>query len=334
MLRSFLKLAAALLLVLGFAAPARADVFLAGEFSLMAGEEPNSYEFRAQVPELVAARTAITLPDGCRQTGSSRQSMSGRAQLLYEFSCERPIARGDVIETPWRIDGARFTTSLLGQPVTRSLPGSDTGVSVPVGDASSRDRPWTEIAPEFVWQGMIHIWMGWDHLAFVLCLCLLVRGRALIWLITAFTLGHSISLAGAFFEVIRIPVPPVEAIIALSIAFMAREALLAREPMPMATLLPRHMVVVSLFGLLHGLGFASALGELGVAQAERLPALLFFNIGVEVGQLVFVAAMAVLMAGLRAIALATPARAMALYGVGVLGCFWAFERVTGFLTGA
>ncbi|PTD17329.1 HupE/UreJ family protein [Sphingomonas fennica] len=312
------------------AAPARADIFLSGEFSLARGEEPDSYEFTAAVPEAVSSPAPVIWPEGCRQASSSRQTAGGRARYSFEFTCDRAIRTTDVIQAPWKVDGASFVTNIMGAQVDRSLTGDEKGVAVPIGETAATDRPVMEIARGFLAQGVLHIWLGWDHLAFVLCLCLLARGRELIGLVTAFTLGHSVSLAMAFFELVNIPIPPVEAAIALSIAFMAREALHASGHIPSPSVLRRHMTVVSLFGLLHGLGFASALGELGVSRGERVPSLIFFNIGVEAGQLIFVAAVTAIMAGLRTVSLSQPVRKAALYGVGTLGAFWMVERATGF----
>lgn len=325
------KLFALLLLALAALAPgtAMADIFLSADFALTRGEDPNSYEFTAAVPEAVGQPAPLALPDGCRQTGMSRQTGSGRAQYAFELACDRPFAAGDTIQTPWKADGGRFVTNVMGGQVDRSLTGDAQGITVPVGETAATARPIDQIAPEFLAQGVWHIWLGWDHLAFVLCLALLARGRDLLWLVSAFTAGHSISLAIAFFELVRVPVPPVEAAIALSIAFMAREALLVGKGQQ-AFAFRRQAIVVSLFGLLHGLGFATALGELGVQAGEKLPALVFFNIGVEVGQLLFVGAILAALAGLRAVSLATPVRVAALYAVGAIGCFWMVERVVGF----
>ncbi|WP_298398395.1 HupE/UreJ family protein [Sphingobium sp.] len=309
--------------------PAMADIFLSADFALSAGEDPNSYEFTAAVPETVGQPAPILLPDGCRQTGMTRQSGGGRAHYAFELACDRPFAAGDVIQTPWKVDGGRFVTNIMGAQVNRSLTGDAQGVSVPAGETAATARPIGVIAPEFLAQGVWHIWLGWDHLAFVLCLALLARGRDLLWLVSAFTAGHSLSLALAFFDLVRVPVPPVEAAIALSIAFMAREALLVGRGEQLFAF-RRQAVVVALFGLLHGLGFATALGELGVQADERLPALIFFNIGVEAGQLIFVSAIVALLAGLRAVSLAAPVRVAALYAVGAIGCFWMVDRVVGF----
>jgi hypothetical protein len=322
---------AALLLSLAALLPgtAMADIFLSADFALTRGEDANAYEFTAAVPETVGQPAPVVWPDGCSQTGMTRQSSGGRAQYAFEFACERPFGIGDMIQTPWRADGGRFVTNVMGSQVDRSLTGDDNGISIPVGEAAAAERSLTRIAPEFLTQGVWHIWLGWDHLAFVLCLALLARGRELLWLVSAFTAGHSVALAVAFFELVHVPVPPVEAAIALSIAFMAREALLVGKGQQ-GFAFHRQLTVVSLFGLLHGLGFATALGELGVQAGEKLPALIFFNIGVEAGQLLFVGAIVATLAGLRAMSLATPARVAALYAVGAIGCFWMVERVAGF----
>lgn len=310
--------------------PAAADVFRSGEFAMTAGEEPNSYEFTARVPQALEGNEMPVFPEDCTLASSDRQAAGAIAQYAYLIECPRALRTADVIETPWPVDGATFTTNVMGQQVQRSLPGTADGVTIPVGETSAPVRPFADVATDYLWQGIIHIWMGWDHLAFVLCLCLLTSGRRLLWLVTAFTLGHSISLALAFFEVVSIPIPPVEAIIALSIAFMAREALQLSRGASAIDGMGRYLTVVSLFGLLHGLGFASALGELGVAPHERVTGLIFFNLGVETGQLAFVAVVTGAMAALRGTAVLQPARATALYGVGILGAFWAVERVAGF----
>ncbi|MEZ0496955.1 HupE/UreJ family protein [Sphingomonas sp. IW22] len=321
----------ALLLALATLVPshARADIFMSADFALSAGEDPGTYELTAAVPETLAHSDGITLPDGCRQTGMTRQSAAGRAHFAYTFACDRALGGRDVVQTPWKVDGGRFLSSVGGVAVDRSLAANAGGIAVPVGDTAGSTRPLFQLAREFVAQGVWHIWTGWDHLAFVLCLTLLARGRGLLWLVSAFTLGHSISLAVAFFDLVRVPIPPVEAAIALSIAFMAREApLVARGVQRFAS--DRQLIVVSLFGLLHGLGFASALGELGVRPGERIAGLVFFNIGVELGQLVFVGAIVAMLAGLRAVRIEAPARVAALYAVGAVGCFWMVERLAGF----
>lgn len=326
-----LRIVKALLAILALALPgaALADIFLAADFTLSRGDGDKAYDLSATLPQSIAREGQITLPEACHQTAATRQSAGANVHVLISFACTRPFHPQDVIATPWKADGARFVSNVPGVRVDRSLPGGAEGIILPVGEAAATARPVADIAREFLQQGVWHIWLGWDHLCFVLCLALLARGRQLLGLITAFTLGHSISLAAAFFDVVHAPIPPVEASIALSITFMAREALLALKNGPQHSF-GRHVAVVAAFGLLHGLGFATALGELGVAPGEKFPALLFFNLGVETGQLLFVGALMLVLSSLSRVALDRPARVAALYGAGMIGAFWMVERVSAF----
>lgn len=306
--------------------PARADVFSLGEYSFQPGEEPGTYELVASLPDALVTGRAVTWPTGCTQIDASRQVQAGRARLSYAIRCDRELGRDYTIVTPWAVDGASYAAAMGG---TTQLQAGDGGVVLPVGVTAGAARAFTVVARDFLGQGFLHILGGWDHLAFVMCLCLLTRGRTLLLLVTVFTIGHSLSLALAFFDVIHVPVPPVEAVIALSIAFMAREALLSdgRDDDAMRR---RYIIVVGAFGLLHGLGFATALGEVGVPDDERLPGLVFFNIGVELGQLAFVAGMMGLVALARAVGQGAAFRQVALYGAGIIGCFWLIERTSSF----
>jgi hydrogenase/urease accessory protein HupE len=145
-----------------------------------------------------------------------------------------------------------------------------------------------DVATTYLNLGIEHIWGGTDHLLFVACLVLIAgTWRRILITITGFTVAHSITLTLAALELVRVPVPPIEVMIALSIVFLAREIALERRD----TLTWRYPIVVSsIFGLLHGFGFASALRDIGLPQTEIPAALLAFNIGVEIGQIEFVAA--------------------------------------------
>jgi hydrogenase/urease accessory protein HupE len=155
-----------------------------------------------------------------------------------------------------------------------------------------------EIIRTYTALGIEHILTGFDHLLFVLALVLLVQGaRRLVATVTAFTLAHSLTLAAATLGWMEVAGPPVEAAIALSIVFVAAEIVRSRQGRPGLT--QRYpWVVAFVFGLLHGLGFASALAEVGLPQLAVPTALLFFNVGVELGQLVFIAVvLAIIAAG-------------------------------------
>jgi hypothetical protein len=185
--------------------------------------------------------------------------------------------------------------------------------------------------------GVEHILGGVDHLLFVLALLLLVRGVGrLVATVTAFTLAHSVTLAAATLGFVHVPSAPVEATIALSILFLASE--LARQPLAAsargsgdarADLTARFPWLVAFsFGLLHGFGFASALSEVGMPTRAVPLALLFFNVGVEIGQLAFIAAVFAVGWIVVRTALARPSwwpRAVA-YGIGSTAAFWVVER--------
>ena len=193
-----------------------------------------------------------------------------------------------------------------------------------------------EVAKTYTTLGIQHILEGIDHLLFVLCL-MIVAGinRKLLITITGFTIAHSITLALSTLGVIQIPVPPVEAVIALSIVFLASE--IARGNQKGLTY--RYPVAVSAsFGLLHGFGFAAVLGEIGLPQTEIPVSLLFFNIGVELGQLCFIAAVIILAWLGGAILRLIPRlnltklrwQPAAAYAIGIVATYWTIERIAGF----
>lgn len=203
-------------------------------------------------------------------------------------------------------------------------------------------QPWIEIAATpgafsvagtFLAHGIQHILGGFDHLLFVFGLLLVSNGWMLVKTITAFTLAHSITLALAVLGAVRLPGPPVEATIALSILLLAVE--IARKNRgEISFTLQWPWVVAFCFGLLHGFGFAGALAEIGLPQRDLPLALFTFNVGVEIGQLMFVAAVLSLRALLLRFRRARPtllyARPVASYGLGTLAAFWLFESVSSF----
>ena len=205
------------------------------------------------------------------------------------------------------------------------------------------NRPWIEIAAApgllavagaYVLHGIEHILFGFDHLLFVLALILIVRSRkVLLWTITAFTIAHSITLSLATLGVVHVPGPPVEATIALSILLLACE--IVRLQRGQASLTAKWPWVVAFsFGLLHGFGFAGALVEIGLPQGDIPLALFAFNIGVEVGQLIFIAAVLGVLAAARRFKPPPIVERRALfastYVIGALAAFWFIERLAGF----
>jgi hydrogenase/urease accessory protein HupE len=187
----------------------------------------------------------------------------------------------------------------------------------------------------YVQLGIEHILLGIDHLLFVLGLLLIVQGKwQLVKTITAFTVAHSITLALATLNLVQVPQAPVEAVIALSIVFLATElARSERESLDLTFRFP--WIVAFVFGLLHGFGFAGALNEVGLPQTDIPLALLLFNGGVEIGQLLFVGAFFALGWLIHRVVETlpiwlTPATA---YGIGSVSSYWLVERVAAMFRG-
>ncbi|MBS0171159.1 MAG: HupE/UreJ family protein [Nitrospira sp.] len=193
-----------------------------------------------------------------------------------------------------------------------------------------------EVVRTYTVLGIEHILTGFDHLLFVMALLILINGKArLIATVTAFTLAHSITLAFATLGFLHVPGPPVEALIALSIVFVASEIVHARQGRPgLSHLYP--WIVAFVFGLLHGLGFAGALAEVGLPPLSIPTALLFFNVGVEIGQLLFIATVFgfVALIGWMAHSVRVPQPAwlwrVPPYLIGGIASYWVFERLAAF----
>ncbi|NOQ63360.1 MAG: HupE/UreJ family protein [Methyloprofundus sp.] len=194
-----------------------------------------------------------------------------------------------------------------------------------------------EVVETYLLFGVEHILGGYDHLLFIACLIFIAGAwQRMLLTITGFTLAHSITLTLAALDLVRLPIPPIEAVIALSIVFLAREIALDRRD----TLTWRYPIIVSSsFGLLHGFGFASALSEIGLPQTEIPAALLAFNVGVEVGQLIFVTLILLAFGALKFMShtfnaqLAQnlkPLEKPVAYMIGGVTVFWTLQRVVGF----
>jgi len=189
----------------------------------------------------------------------------------------------------------------------------------------------TELAISYWQMGTVHILEGFDHLLFLLTLLLIVNGVwPLLKTVTAFTLAHSITLALATLDLVHIPPAPTEAVIALSIMLLAVE--MVRKNQGVLTMSEKFPWLVAFtFGLVHGLGFAGALAEIGVPQNDIPLTLLMFNVGVETGQVMFVLVVSLILSGLHRIhsqSALTLARATP-YAIGGLAAFWTIERTIG-----
>ena len=180
--------------------------------------------------------------------------------------------------------------------------------------------------------GVEHLIFGYDHILFVIGVLFLVSGALqLLKVITSFTVAHSITLALSSLGLVTLPPAPVEAVIALSLVFLASE--LMKPPERRSPLTTRHPWLMAFgFGLLHGFGFAGALAEIGLPKGAAALALLLFNLGVEIGQLLIVALVLALVRVVRATAWEPPriAERLPILAMGVLSAYWLIERVWGF----
>lgn len=251
-------------------------------------------------------------PEGCRVEGDMLRCGSGG--LKGALSVEG-VGRGysaAMVKVFWLDGQSRVYTLTAGQPTVQLF-----------GAADDR-RGLIEIARAYTLLGIEHILSGVDHLMFVIGLLFLVSfSRRLLWTITAFTLAHSLTLASSALGWLTLHPAPVEATIALSIVLVAGEALHTRQ-----TLARRWPALVAfLFGLVHGLGFAGALRDIGLPQQHLAVALLTFNLGVEIGQLMTIAAAALVWRLWQRWPLWVHARAAVLYGIGSVAAYWSWLRV-------
>ena len=251
---------------------------------------PETYDALWKVPgrgENLRLGLYVELPASCTNVTEPRGSMVNNAFTeRWTAKCAGGLTGGtihiaglsatmtDVLVRLERLDGTTQVTRL-----TPSAPSF-------VVEAAPRAL---EVARTYLVLGVEHILFGIDHLLFVLALLILVKGtRRLIATVTAFTVAHSLTLAGATLGFVHVPGPPVEAAIALSIVFVAAEIVHSRQGETGLTERSPWIVAFT-FGLLHGFGFASALNEVGLPQSAIPVALFFFNVGVEIGQLLFIA---------------------------------------------
>jgi len=323
------------------APPARSDVLRPGYLELrqtVAGTYALLFKIPARGEDLRLA-IYVKLPEGTEDLGAPRVSFSDGAYVE-----RRTIRReGGLAGKAVTVEGLSATTadvlvrveSLAGAIQTERLSPTRTAFVVQATPSAG------EVAATYLRLGVEHILFGYDHLLFVLALVILVRGwRRVAVTVTAFTVAHSITLAAATLGLVNVPGPPVEAAIALSIMLVAVEILNARRGQAsFAARLP--WLVAFSFGLLHGFGFAGALVEVGLPQHAIPIALLFFNVGVEIGQLIFVAAiLSLLWLSRHAASLLLEARLVktafdrfdmaVAYAIGIVAADWLVERTTAF----
>lgn len=262
--------------------------------------------------------TAVAFPAPCRLRGDRLDCGASDLVGTLAFPWIEGTLTRVVVDIEWR-NGARILRVITsGVPSLRLY-----------GGPASGWRALPPIAFDYVRLGVEHILTGFDHLLFVIALFLLVgRGARLVGTITAFTVAHSASLALTVLGVVRVPQAPVEALIALSVVLVSAECLRPRDSLTRRA----PWAVAFAFGLLHGLGFASALLELGVPEQHLASALLCFNVGVELGQLMVIAI--VMTAGWLAAQSRVHnawARRGLIYAMGSVAASWSIDRIAAIL---
>ncbi len=338
---AFLFAAVLALAIAGGAGPATAHALEPGylEIEPLGGDD---WQVAWRKPIVGNAPMAIdaVLPDTCTPRRGPEPRFDGRAFITgWIATCS-----GGITAAPLEIDGLSTTaTDVLVRYVpepgasAQSLRLTPDNVTITLPTAASI---W-QVFGSYFGLGVDHILGGLDHLLFVLALMLLIRDvRKLVGAITAFTVAHSLTLAAAALGWVTLPIAPVEAVIALSIVFLAGEIVAPRGEAP--RLSERAPWLVSFaFGLLHGMGFASALREVGLPPDDILMALLAFNLGVEAGQLLFIACvLALVWTGKlilptlveRQVRPGAPTMVVLAYAIGGIAAFWTIDRIAGFVT--
>jgi hydrogenase/urease accessory protein HupE len=285
-----------------------------------------------KLPAVEGGRLAldVQLPSRCTPTSEPRADLAGDAFVQHwQLDCQDGLAGARI-----RVAGLSGSTADVLVRVSRldgTTQSARLSASEPAFTVAAAPSLLQVVASYFVLGGE-HILLGVDHLLFVLALMLIVTDvRRLVLTVTAFTIAHSITLSLATLDLLRVPIAPVEAIIALSIVFVAAEIL--RQQRGQHGLAQRAPWLVAFtFGLLHGLGFASALQEVGLPQVGIPLALLAFNVGVEGGQLLFVLAVLLVRWLLRQWLVQPPrwSRPLLPYALGSIAMTWVIQRVVAF----
>lgn len=266
------------------------------------------------------------IPSNCRYLTEPRRSPAAAALIGHaDIACEGDVAGGS-IGLPQLAGKADALVRVA--PLGREVQSHRLTAREPAATIIARPDRWQVLRSYFI-IGTDHILRGWDHLLFVIALVLLVvKGWPVVKAATAFTVAHSITLVATTLGYTGLPSRPVEALIALSIVFLAveltridRETWTRRWP----------WIVAFGFGLLHGFGFAGALREIGLPEGEVPAALFAFNLGVEAGQLIVIAAVLALRWAVVRLApkAEMPAVRTATYGIGIIASYWLIDRLVG-----
>jgi hydrogenase/urease accessory protein HupE len=318
-----------LLLVLLAVTPASADELRPGYLELTQRDAHHwRVVYKAPILGGLATRARPAFAPGCAVIPGAVRLEGGSLVSVAELRCP-----GSLDGTTVGLTGmdSGFTDALVRiAPLDRPVQAERLTRERPAVTVTAVPDSW-QVARTYLLLGIEHILTGYDHLLFVVALVLLLgRGWAVVKAATAFTVAHSITLAGTTLGLFGLAQAPVEALIALSIVFLAVE-IAKRDPARPRLSERIPWVVAFLFGLLHGFGFAGALREIGLPDGDVPMALLTFNLGVEAGQLAIVAACVAIIAAIRRTRprLLRPTELTATYLIGSVACFWFIQRLAG-----
>ena len=294
---------------------------------------PDTYDVLWKVPAMGDMRLGVyvDLPDEAVSLGEPRGAFVDGAYLeRLRVRCPGGLS-GHTIRIAG-LESTRIDVLARVEHASGAVQSARLFPSNPSFVVEAEPSTWS-VARAYTVLGIEHILLGVDHLLFVLVLLLLVKGwKRLVETITTFTIAHSLTLAAATLGVINVPGPPVEACIALSIVFVACEVVHVRQGRASLTERAPWLVAFT-FGLLHGLGFAGALHDVGLPRTAIPAALLFFNVGVELGQLAFIGVALSVVAVVRHVPARYPSWSwrVAPYAIGSVAMFWVIQRTSGFV---
>ena len=284
---------------------------------------PNAFQVVWKQPILAGTDLLIDpiFPEDCTRTEPRRDRTGDTVSERFALSCD--LRNGEI-----KLPGLENTLTDVFVELTFLDEDNRTALVNPEEPVFPLSGPVASPAKDYLLIGVEHIIFGWDHLLFVIGLALLVGGRKVWGVATAFTLAHSITLAATALGGVTLPSRPVEILIAGSIVLLAVEVLRKRKG-ELTLGARRPYLIAFVVGLIHGFGFAGALADIGLPQGTEVLALLLFNIGVELGQF------AVILAALVVLWVVTKlgrnwrktSEVMASYGIATIAMFWVFQRV-------
>lgn len=318
----------ALLACLLIGAPALADE-LRPAYLELTQQKDGDWEllWKASAQSRLGATGEAIIPGNCTPKGEPQKRFAASNILTtIKLSCDGPLADQKIGLKALELSSTDALVRIA--PLDAEVQTLRLTPDAPIATIAGEDEI-ANVASTYTIIGIEHIILGFDHLLFVLALVLLLKGGWLVAkTVTAFTIAHSVTLIGTTLGYLSLPSQPVEAVIALSIVFLAVEIVKA-EPGEQRLSERFPWIVAFLFGLLHGFGFAGALSEIGLPKDDVPLALLTFNLGVEIGQLAIVAL------GLAVLALInlfrpswlSPVKTATAYGIGIIATYWFIERM-------